>query len=121
MLWSALPSALASQVVQEHLGYERVNELIDRFKRRYHKQRTSEPNREQPLLYGDNIEYLEKNKGTMALFRLAESMGFNAFNQKVFDWIAGQHKPLVFKGLYLFLLEKGCLDEEFTAFFEKVP
>jgi ABC-2 type transport system permease protein len=120
MLWSALPSALALQVVQEHLGSERVNELMDRFKRKYHKERTLEPNSEPPLLYGDNIEYLEKNKGTMALFRLAESIGFNAFNQKVSDWIAGQHKPLVFRNLYLFLQEDGQLDAALRDLFETV-
>jgi len=120
MLWSALPSALALQVVKENLGSARVNELMNRFKKKYHKERCFEPNSEPSLLYGDNIEYLEKNKGTMALYRLSESMEFHVFNQKISNWIAAQGTPLVFKDLYLFLQEQEQFDGQWRALFETV-
>ena len=119
MLWSALPSALALQVVRERLGQERVEEILAKLHKKYRKERANEPNIEQPLLYGDDIEYLEKNKGVIALFKLSEQIGFVRFNAKIADWVDWEDEQLVFKDLYLALKKKGEPDDALWAVFEQ--
>ena len=119
MLWSALPSALALQVVRERLGQERVEEILAKLHKKYRKERANEPNIEQPLLYGDDIEYLEKNKGVIALYKLSEQIGFVRFNAKIADWVDWEDEQLVFKDLYLALKKKGEPDDALWAVFEQ--
>lgn len=86
----------------------------------YHKDRTNEPNLEPPLLKADHIDYLEANKGTMALYKLSKTIGEDQFNGSVLSWINDSPGPLVFKDLYVRLKETHGLDTGLCNLFETV-
>ena len=120
MLWTALPSALALQIVDSRMGSDQVKQLFVKMRRKYHKNRNNEPNKEPSLLFGDHIEYLEANKGTMALYKLAGEVGFDNFNKFVRTWITDSSGPLVFKDLYMSLQKIHELGPDMRNLFEQV-
>ena len=120
MLWTALPSALALQVVENRLGRNQVDRLFDKMRKTYRKDRNNEPNREPSLILGDHIEYLEANKGTMALYKLAGTIGEDAFNRSVSQWINESPGSLVFRDLYVRLKNTHSLDSGLCRLFETV-
>jgi hypothetical protein len=89
-------------------------------RRKYHKDRTNEPNREPPLIFADHIDYLEGNKGAMALYKLAGIVGVDHFNTFVRNWITGHSGPLVFNDLYRELKKAYALDPDLCRLFEEV-
>lgn len=120
MLWTALPSALALQVVKSRIGEEQVEALFVKMRKTYRKDRTNEPNREPSLIFADQIDYLEPNKGTMALYRLAESIGRENFNKTVSRWVTNTTGKLVFLDLYEALKADYDITPELRALFEEV-
>lgn len=83
MLKVALPEAVALQIVHKHYGEETVEGLLKKKQDAYGKERGNEPNTEPPLIQADGIDYLEKNKGTIALYHLSRGLGFSAFNKEL--------------------------------------
>ncbi|MEM1134422.1 MAG: hypothetical protein AAGI07_01190 [Bacteroidota bacterium] len=108
MLKVALPEALGLQVVHNILGDDAVILLVKKKNDSYAKERHNEPNQEPPLLYADGIDYLEINKGAIALFKVSEEMGFTAFNKKIKHWIEEANTgPVIFSELYSLLQPKN--------------
>ena len=120
MIWTALPCALALQVVDSRVGTREVEALFVKMRKTYHKDRTNEPIREPPLIFADHIDYLEGNKGTMALYKLAGTIGFDRFNQFVGKWVTNSTGPLVFHDFYEKLRKTRGLDPELCRLFEEV-
>jgi len=120
MIWTALPCALALQVVESRVGAREVDALLVKMRKTYHKDRNNEPIREFPLIFADHIEYLEENKGVMALYKLAGTIGFERFNRLVGRWITRTSSPLVFHDFYEKLKKTRTLDPEFIRLFETV-
>ncbi len=105
MLRIALPEALSLQFVQNSLGEEAVNLLIEQKKQIYNKDRFSDPNGEPPLLYADGKDYLEANHGAITLYIWSEKLGFNQFNKLVLEW-KEQNQVNTFQSLYAELLNR---------------
>ena len=103
MIRIAIPEALALKFVAKTLGKEALDHLLKKKKDKYAKERNNEPNTEPPLLYADGIDYLEANKGAIAIFNLIHIIGEDNFmnvintHQKTDDFI-------VFKNVYTDLL-----------------
>ncbi|WP_146052668.1 ABC transporter permease [Aquimarina sp. I32.4] len=101
MLTSALPQAIALQIIKQKFGKEIIANYLKQKKNTYEKNRGNEPNTEPPLLYADGSEYLEKNKGTYELYHLSTLLGVDTFNQITNDYIdRNSGSLLVFKNLY---------------------
>ena len=101
MLKVALPEALALQIVYNDYGEEAVNGLLKKKKDAYGKERGNEPNVEPPLIYADGIDYLEKNKGTRAIYELSRALGFEGFNRGLTTLIEkSQKQPVQFLLVY---------------------
>lgn len=101
MLKTALPEALALQVVRSGHGEEAVDVLLEKKKNVYEKERGNEPNHEPPLIYADGVDYLEENKGTIALYKLSEVMGPVSFTSRLSQWVKQKNDHnAVFKDLY---------------------
>lgn len=120
MIWTALPGALALQVVDSRVGAREVEALFVKMRKTYHKDRTNEPIREPPLIFADNIDYLEANKGTMALYKLAGAVGYDRFNRFVGEWITQSSGPLVFHEFYEKVKQSWKLDPALCRLFEVV-
>lgn len=120
MIWTALPCALALQVVESRVGVQEVESLFVKMRKTYHKDRNNEPIREQPLIFADHIDYLEGNKGAMALYKLAGTIGFDRFNQFVGKWVTTSPGPLVFHDFYEKVKKTWVLDPELCRLFETV-
>ena len=121
MLWTALPEAMALQFLEKTDGEEPVAVILEKKRRKYGKDKGTEPNQEPPLLYADGIEYLEENKGTLALYHLSRSIGHEELLRHVREWFGTQEgKPLVFKDFYDYLKSEMVLDEKTRAMFETV-
>ena len=104
MLRQALPEALAMQIVEAQFGKEGLDGLITKKQGLYARERGTEPNSEPTLIAADGIEYLESNKGTLALYELSQLMGFSHFNKNVKNWAQGLEAKGTFYDLYLTLL-----------------
>ncbi|TRX54332.1 hypothetical protein FNH22_19650 [Fulvivirga sp. M361] len=101
MLTKALPQALALQVVKSAHGERAVTGLLDKKKSFYGKERGNEPNQEPPLIYADGIDYLEGNKGTMAMYDLSLTIGLGNFYGKLKSWISeNENNHVIFEDLY---------------------
>ncbi|MCG8343421.1 MAG: hypothetical protein MI684_11380 [Chlorobiales bacterium] len=121
MLWTALPEAMALLFLEKTDGKERVAVILEKKRRKYGKDRGGEPNQEPPLLYADGIEYLESNKGTLALYHLSNSIGYKELFRHVREWFGTQEgKPLVFRDFYDYLKNEAVLGEKIKAMFETV-
>lgn len=82
------------------VGVREVEALFVKMRKTYHKDRTNEPIKEQPLIFAYHIDYLEGNKGTMALYKLAGTIGFDRFNLFVGKWVTESAGSLVFYDFY---------------------
>ena len=121
MLWTALPEAMALGFLEQRDGEERVAVILDKKRRKYGKDRGAEPNTEPPLLYADGIDYLEENKGAIALYHVSKTIGHKRLLQYVREWFEAQEgKPLVFEDFYEYLKGEVVLDEKVKAMFETV-
>ncbi len=121
MLWRALPEAMALGFLESSDGEDRVAAIMKKKRRRYGKDRGTEPNSEPPLLYADGIDYLEENKGTLALYHLSRAVGHDRLALHVRTWFESRKgTPLVFRDLYEYLNEQEKLDERIQAMFENV-
>lgn len=117
MLRYALPECLAIQVVENSYGDEGTDWLLTKKQGLYSRERGNEPNVEPPLLKADGIEYLERNKGTIELYRLSKKIGFGVFNGILRDWVLKSgDSPRTFEDLYLTIIKseafKGLKAEE---------
>ncbi|MEM1257323.1 MAG: hypothetical protein AAGH81_02255 [Bacteroidota bacterium] len=105
MLRYALPQCLSLQVVEEQHGEEAVQLLITKKQGLYFRDRGNEPNQEPPLLYADGIDYLEPNKGALALYDLSQKLGFNIFNKILRNWSHNRKKGYAtFSELYHWII-----------------
>ncbi len=121
MLWTALPEAMALGFLEQRDGEERVAVILDKKRRKYGKDRGAEPNQEPPLLYADGIEYLEENKGAIALYHLSKTVGHQRLSRLVREWFDSRKEaPLVFRDFYEYLKERVVFDETMKALFESV-
>ena len=123
MLKVALPEALALHVVHGLHGETAVDGLLEKKKNAYGKERGNEPNLEPSLIYADGADYLETNKGTIALYKLSLAMDIKSFTDTINTWIREQKGKYVhFKGLYdrLFLKLDGSQKEKIRVDFEEV-
>jgi ABC-2 type transport system permease protein len=106
MLTIALPEAIALQSVQEKFGKEIVDLYLETKYNNYQKGRSNEANIEPPLLYADGSDYLEPNKGVIALYNLSEEIGNDLFNKAIKTYLnANPNRPIVFKAFYQQLLK----------------
>ncbi|MEM1337984.1 MAG: hypothetical protein AAGF96_09550 [Bacteroidota bacterium] len=101
-----LPEAISLQFVKENLGEEAVDLLIKKKTDKYAKDKNNEPNIEPSLIHADGTDYMEENKGAIALNRVQELIGKEKFNRLVLEFITEQpDQPKVFIDLYQKLLE----------------
>ncbi len=123
MITIALAQAIALQAVQEKYGKEIIDSYLETKHNSYQKEKGNEANMEPPLIYADGSDYLEPNKGVIALFSLSSHIGFKLFNQTVYNCIkTNSNRPIVFKDMYQQLLKvvPDTKKEEVKRAFEKV-
>lgn len=121
MLKVALPEALALREVASMHGDEAVKGLIEKKQNFYSKERGNEHNQEAPLIYADGAEYLEANKGVIAMNNLMNKLGTERFFALFHSWTkeyAGQ--TVHFKSLYDYLIDEIDDDESIKRDFEEV-
>ncbi|MEM8969220.1 MAG: hypothetical protein AAGE93_22575, partial [Bacteroidota bacterium] len=107
MLTKALPEAIGLQFVEETFGEEAVQLLIEKKMDKYAKDRNNEPNAEPALLYADGAEYLEQNKGAVALYQLSTKIGRGTFIQSLTNWtLRKKDEYATFKSIYDYLFSK---------------
>ncbi|MEM9326709.1 MAG: hypothetical protein AAGA85_13680 [Bacteroidota bacterium] len=112
MLTKALPQALAMHVVGSLHGEEAVAGLLEKKNNFYSKERGNEPNTEPPLIQADGVEYLEANKGTVAMYELSQLMGLEAFTSTLVRWVDEQKgSNAYFQSLYNVLLAQLAQDD----------
>ena len=111
MLRIALPEAIGLQFVNEILGKDAMELLIQKKQDKYGKDKNNEPNREQPLIYADGIDYLEANKGAIHLYKLITLIGKQQFFETLKVHI-NKKQPIVFKDLYFDVLKKAPNDKK---------
>ncbi|BFP43473.1 hypothetical protein FGF1_43180 [Flavobacteriaceae bacterium GF1] len=101
MFMLGLPEALGLQFVKGNLGEEAVNLLIEKKTDKYAKDKNNEPNTEPVLIYADGTDYMEENKGAIALYEMMESIGGQRFNTLLKEFgNTDPEKPKVFKDFY---------------------
>lgn len=101
MLKIALPEALGLQVVKSMYGEAGVALILEKKRSFYSKEKGNEPNQEPSLVYADGVEYLEGNKGVIALNLLIETIGLDSFSMILNEWIGQQNDSYShFKSLY---------------------
>ncbi|QKX04990.1 hypothetical protein HN014_08695 [Aquimarina sp. TRL1] len=101
MLQTALPEALALQIVLEKHGAEGVHSILEKKYNAYIKERGNDPNTEIPLLYTDGAPYLAQNKGTLVLYKMMKKMGADTFTLVVKNSIRQfRDTPVPFTALY---------------------
>ncbi|MDR7131244.1 ABC-type transport system involved in multi-copper enzyme maturation permease subunit [Algoriphagus sp. 4150] len=86
MLKVALPEAIALHFVEKSLGQEAADLLVEKKLEIYGKDHNNEPNQEPPLLYADGIDYLEVNKGAVALYQMMKGLEPNLFYSVLKSW-----------------------------------
>ncbi|MEM1259149.1 MAG: hypothetical protein AAGH81_11500, partial [Bacteroidota bacterium] len=102
-----LPEALSLQFVKESLGEEAVDLLIKKKTDKYAKDKNNEPNIEPAPIYADGTDYMEENKGAIALNHLKELIGKEKFNRIVLEFVnSNPERPKVFVDLYQSLLQE---------------
>ena len=101
MLKTALPEAISLMYLETALSKEASAAMAGKKNDLYNKERYNEANREPPLLYADGADYLEINRGAVALWTWANDIGRDAFITRVVDWVARQgENHASFKELY---------------------
>ena len=97
MLKIALPEALAMTFVEKELGKEALGHLIKKKNDIYAKDKNNEANHEPSLLYADGADYLEQNKGAIALYQTIKEMGTDPFLSKFIHWMASDNSYKTFE------------------------
>lgn len=123
MLKIALPEALALHVIKSTYGEEAVDGILQKKQNYYSKERGNEPNKEPQLIYADGVDYLEGNKGVIALYELSETTDLGVFTTTLKEWIQNQNGTYAcFKDLYdLFIPRLESNEKEkVNVWFEKV-
>lgn len=121
MLWSALPSALAMQVVESSSDKESLESLLEKIRTKYNTERHNEVDTETPLIEADDAEVLEETKGVLALYRLSEVIGFSSMNDSVRRWVeSSENSPLTFFDFYADIKAQHSLDDSIVKLFETV-
>ena len=105
MLRIALPEAIGLQFVNEILGKDAMELLIQKKQDKYGKDKNNEPNTEPALVNADGIDYLEANKGAIHLYKLIELIGEESFIETL-KAFTKKEKPMVFNNFYHELLKK---------------
>ena len=94
------------------MGEEAVVLLIKKKIDKYAKDKNNEPNVEPPPIYADGTDYMEENKGAIALNQLQEVLGKEKFNKILLDFIRkAPEQPKVFMDLYQKLLREVPVSE----------
>jgi hypothetical protein len=113
MFSTGLPEALGLRFVEQTLGEEAVALLIKKKKEKYGKDRNNEPNTEPALIYADSADYLEANKGAIAIYDLMKTLGYDRFNSVFSQWLTKNQGSLVrFVDLYQTLLDQVPADNK---------
>ena len=123
MLTEALPEALSLRLLQEELGPEALELMLKKKQDFYAKEKHDEANTEPPLLYADGVEYLEAYKGAKALYELMDTIGTQAFDTLLREWVnKDENIPKRFIDLYKRLLDAvpTSKKEEIKQLFEEV-
>ena len=117
MLVEALPEALALYIVKMALG-EEASALIREIKNdNYYMDKNNEANREPSLLYADDTDYLEKNKGAIGLFNAIQTMGLKTFSATLQQFVEeNQGSYVSFESFFIKL--KPQLSNELVRVFE---
>ena len=118
MFVKALPEAIGLQFVKTIFGQEAVQLLTKKKMDKYGKDRNNEPNTEPSLLYADDTDYLEVNKGAVSLYKVGEEIGWALFYEELQTFASKQEKPSRF--IDFFTLLKKHLDKETIKQFEEV-
>ena len=106
MFSEALPEALAFQVLENEMGTEALNHILKKKKDFYDKERNNESNTEPPLLYADGADYLEPNKGAIALQQMRTAIGKERFMEILLEWTShNPEEPKRFIDLYETLIQ----------------
>lgn len=119
----ALPEAIGLQFVKENLGEKAAELLIDKKTDKYAKDKNNEPNTEPTLLFADGTDYLEENKGAIALYNVSKEIGTDLFNKTIKDYLnTNPNRLIVFKEFYQQLLKSvpESKKAETQKMFEKV-
>ena len=107
MLVSALPEAMGLQFVKENLDEKAAQLLIKKKTDKYAKEKNNEPNTEPTLLFADGTNYLEENKGAIALNDVINIIGKEKFNAILLNFVnINPEKPKRFIDLCHALLEE---------------
>ncbi|WP_234572462.1 ABC transporter permease/M1 family aminopeptidase [Rhodohalobacter sp. 614A] len=125
MLRVALPEAVALQFIKETFGEQVLGDYIRRKEDRYKKDRGGEPNFEPALVDADGTDYLEENKGALAMYNLIKQIGEEEFYTMLTDWtgsVNSEQQNAVFKDFYVGLKSVLSSEEQerVTAIFETV-
>ncbi len=123
MFMLGLPEALGLQFVKENLGDEAVDLLTEKKTDKYAKDKNNEPNTEPSLIYADGTDYMEENKGAIALNLVQELIGKEKFNRLILEFIKERpDHPKVFLDLYQKLLKEVPISKrgEVREWFERV-
>ncbi|MBN2039800.1 MAG: ABC transporter permease [Spirochaetes bacterium] len=121
MILTAIPEALALNHIKNQYGKEQLDIILTKKRKDYIKGRGDEPNVQPPLLYADGVDYLEQNKGTLAVFHLMQQTGSKQFHKLLNTWISSSgDNYLVFKDFYSLLETENLLGTDEKELFETV-
>jgi len=122
MLWTALPTALALAHVREEHGDEQAAALLKKMQVDYAKERVDVPVPEPSLLESHNLEYLEPNRGTIALYDVITTLGVGPFTDVLDRWLETQRgRTTHFASFYAALERAPGFEPEWREAFEQVP
>jgi len=118
MLKTALPEGLALQFLEKELGKEAVEFILEAKNGQYVKGANVASNKEPALLYADDTDYLEVNKGAMEMYKLISEVGAKPFYQNLKTWL--KKSPNEYKTfLDFFNILKPELSKETVKNFEE--
>ncbi|MEM1321582.1 MAG: ABC transporter permease [Bacteroidota bacterium] len=117
MLAVALPEALALLFLKQELGEESTEIILQKKQENYAKQTNNAANQEPPLLFADGTDYLEINKGAIALYRAIADVGQKRFTQILHAFLQDKKgNPCDFRSFYNRL--RPHLSKETSRLFE---
>ena len=97
------------------MGDEAVDLILQKKSDLYNKDRYSEPNKEPLLLYADGADYLERNKGAMALHEMINSIGPAKFLKTSQTWLDSKKNEFASFSEYYNYLKTGMNPEKRKA------
>lgn len=118
MLKTALPEAIALQFLKKELSKEAVELIFEAKNGQYIKGANVASNKEPALLYADDTDYLEVNKGAIEMYNLINEVGAKPFYQILKTWLS--EEPTQYKTFLSFFERiKSKLSSETITKFEK--